>query len=60
MGRLFGEVPRLRPTMEALLAEIEAGRLRPVVARAFPFDRAADAHYYLHQRKNIGKIVLTT
>ena len=59
MGRLFGEVPRLRPMMDDLLAQMDAGRLRPVVARTFPLDRGADAHHYLHQRANVGKVVLT-
>ena len=36
-----------------------AGRLVPVVARSFPFDRAGDAHRYLAERRNIGKVVLT-
>jgi NADPH:quinone reductase-like Zn-dependent oxidoreductase len=31
---------------------------RPVVAAAIPFDRAADAHRLLSQRKNVGKVVL--
>jgi NADPH:quinone reductase-like Zn-dependent oxidoreductase len=31
----------------------------PVVSEAFPVERAADAHRYLGERKNIGKVVLT-
>jgi NADPH:quinone reductase-like Zn-dependent oxidoreductase len=31
----------------------------PVVAEAFPVGQAADAHRYLSERKNIGKVVLT-
>ncbi len=31
----------------------------PVVSEAFPVERAADAHRYLSERKNIGKVVLT-
>jgi NADPH:quinone reductase-like Zn-dependent oxidoreductase len=42
-----------------LLEDLGAGRLVPVVARAFPFDRAGDAHRFLAERRNIGKIVLT-
>ena len=34
-------------------------RSSPVVAEAFPFDRAADAHRFIQERKNIGKVVLT-
>jgi NADPH:quinone reductase-like Zn-dependent oxidoreductase len=28
------------------------------VDRAFPFDQAGDAHRYLEERRNIGKVVL--
>jgi NADPH:quinone reductase-like Zn-dependent oxidoreductase len=41
------------------LAEgLESGELSPVVAEAFPFDRAADAHRFIAERRNIGKVVL--
>jgi NADPH:quinone reductase-like Zn-dependent oxidoreductase len=38
---------------------IESGALRPVVAEAFPLERGADAHRFLAERRNIGKVVLT-
>jgi NADPH:quinone reductase-like Zn-dependent oxidoreductase len=41
-----------------LVEEIEAGELEPVVAEAFPFDRAGDAHTFIAERRNIGKVVL--
>jgi NADPH:quinone reductase-like Zn-dependent oxidoreductase len=28
------------------------------VAEAFSFDRAADAHRFIHERRNVGKVVL--
>ena len=37
---------------------LEKGELKPVVAEAFPFDRAADAHRFIAERRNIGKVVL--
>jgi NADPH:quinone reductase-like Zn-dependent oxidoreductase len=43
---------------EPLVADLEAGRLEPVVAEAFPFDRAGEAHEYIAQRRNVGKVVL--
>jgi hypothetical protein len=30
-----------------------------VVSEAFPFERAADAHRFIAERRNIGKVVLT-
>ena len=43
---------------EPLMADLEAGRLQPVVAEAFPFDRAGEAHEFIAQRRNVGKVVL--
>ncbi|MFQ5690057.1 MAG: NAD(P)H-quinone oxidoreductase [Gemmatimonadota bacterium] len=36
----------------------ETGELRPVVDRAFPLRRAADAHRYMETNRNLGKLVL--
>jgi NADPH:quinone reductase-like Zn-dependent oxidoreductase len=41
-----------------LIEELEQGELEPVVAKAFPFDRAGDAHRFIAERRNIGKVVL--
>jgi NADPH:quinone reductase-like Zn-dependent oxidoreductase len=43
---------------EPLMARFEGGELKPVVAEAFPFDRAPDAHRFIEERRNIGKVVL--
>ena len=45
--------------MQPLTDLMEQGVIDPVVAEAFPIERAADAHRYLSERKNIGKVVLT-
>ncbi|MGZ5337737.1 MAG: synaptic vesicle VAT-1 family membrane protein [Solirubrobacterales bacterium] len=50
--------PGLKRIIEPLTAEVAAGKLEPVVAEAFPFDRAGDAHQFIADRKNIGKVVL--
>jgi NADPH:quinone reductase-like Zn-dependent oxidoreductase len=44
--------------IEPLRAELESGAIDPVVAEAFPFDRAGDAHRFIGERQNIGKVVL--
>jgi len=44
--------------VEPLMADLQAGRLQPVVAEAFPFDRAGDAHKFIAERRNVGKVVL--
>ena len=43
---------------EPLMAGLEKGDLKPVVAEAFPFDRAPDAHRLIEERRNVGKVVL--
>jgi NADPH:quinone reductase-like Zn-dependent oxidoreductase len=44
--------------IEPLIPALRDGELKPVVAEAFPFDRAADAHRFIAERRNIGKVVL--
>jgi NADPH:quinone reductase-like Zn-dependent oxidoreductase len=45
-----------RTALTELLAD---GTIKPVVAEAFPFERAGDAHRFVSERKNVGKVVLT-
>jgi NADPH:quinone reductase-like Zn-dependent oxidoreductase len=41
------------------LAEwVEQGGIQPVVAKEFPLEEGAAAHRYLHERRNVGKVVL--
>jgi synaptic vesicle membrane protein VAT-1 len=42
-----------------LLSDLNRKQLMPVVARSYPFAQAGDAHRYLAERRNIGKVVLT-
>jgi NADPH:quinone reductase-like Zn-dependent oxidoreductase len=60
LGHLWGERRQLGGAIDLLLSEFGAGRLKPVVSRTFPLERAADAHRFLHRRGNIGKVLLTT
>lgn len=50
----------LRDRLERIYAMVVAGRVRPVLDRTFPLDRAGAvaAHEYLHGRQVIGKVVL--
>jgi NADPH:quinone reductase-like Zn-dependent oxidoreductase len=41
-----------------LIEQIEDGGLEPIVAEAFPFERAGDAHTFIAERRNVGKVVL--
>jgi synaptic vesicle membrane protein VAT-1 len=60
VGHLWDERRALQPLMDLLLTELSAGRLQPIVAKTFPLDRAGDAHRFIQNRANIGKVVLTT
>ncbi|HSS03621.1 MAG TPA: medium chain dehydrogenase/reductase family protein [Solirubrobacterales bacterium] len=44
--------------LDPLTEDLETGRLQPVVAEAFPFERAGDAHKFIAERRNVGKVVL--
>ena len=45
--------------LEPLRKWMDDGDIRPVVAEAFPLEKGADAHRFLQERKNVGKVVLT-
>jgi NADPH:quinone reductase-like Zn-dependent oxidoreductase len=49
-----------RQIMLGILAEVAAGKLKPVIAERFTLSGvgAAKAHHYIQDRKNIGKILL--
>jgi NADPH:quinone reductase-like Zn-dependent oxidoreductase len=44
--------------VEKLITYYREGAIRPVVAASFPFERAAEAHHYIQDRKNVGKVLL--
>jgi NADPH:quinone reductase-like Zn-dependent oxidoreductase len=54
VGTNLGSILELR----AILDQVLAGRLRPVVDRAFPLSQARAAVQYVLDRKNKGKVIL--
>lgn len=58
MGRLWSEKERTADWMKRLLALYQEGVLRPRVHARLPFSEAAEGHRILHERRNIGKVVL--
>jgi NADPH:quinone reductase-like Zn-dependent oxidoreductase len=58
MLRLWDSYGTLAPFTGALRELLDDGTIQPVVAEAFPFAQAAEAHRYLSERRNIGKVVL--
>jgi NADPH:quinone reductase-like Zn-dependent oxidoreductase len=59
MLRLWDAKQSLDEYIEPLRNWVEAGKLRPVVAKSFPLEQGPDAHRYMQERKNVGKVVLT-
>jgi len=60
LGHLWDHQDLLRDALGSIVSHIESGVFKPVVDKAFPLDRAGEAHAYLHAHKNFGKVVLTT
>jgi NADPH:quinone reductase-like Zn-dependent oxidoreductase len=52
----MGSAQRWRGPLQELLGD---GTIKPVVAQAFAFDQAPDAHRFITERRNVGKVVLT-
>jgi NADPH:quinone reductase-like Zn-dependent oxidoreductase len=48
----------IKRAIDPLAADLESGALEPLVAETFPFERAAEAHRFIHERRNVGKVVL--
>jgi NADPH:quinone reductase-like Zn-dependent oxidoreductase len=45
--------------VQPLTELLHDGTIQPIVAEAFSFDRAPDAHRFIADRRNVGKVVLT-
>ena len=60
MLRIWQDKGSMMEDYGAPLTELMAdGTIKPVVAEAFPLERGADAHRFMAERKNVGKVVLT-
>jgi NADPH:quinone reductase-like Zn-dependent oxidoreductase len=60
MLRWWDDRGSLEEFTNPLMELADQGVIDPVVAKAFPLEQATDAHRFIQQRKNIGKVVLTT
>ena len=50
---------RPEPAKAFILQGLASGALRPVIARAFPFERIVEAHRFPESNEQFGKIVVT-
>ncbi|HEV7363056.1 MAG TPA: medium chain dehydrogenase/reductase family protein [Solirubrobacteraceae bacterium] len=58
MLTLWDHAGTLEPWITPLHEMLDDGTIVPIVAEAFPFDRAPDAHRFIAERRNVGKVVL--
>ena len=58
LAHLWEEIDRVNGWMDALIGCWKRGEIAPVIAQSFPLEHAAEAHHFLQDRKNIGKVVL--
>ena len=59
MGQsILGSTMGRRDELEQILALMGEGRLKPVIDRVFPLAELADAHRYLEEGKQTGKIII--
>jgi NADPH:quinone reductase-like Zn-dependent oxidoreductase len=58
LGQLVHDVPRIRSSMQAVLALYEAGSIHPHIDSMFSFEKAGAAHKCMVDRLNKGKLVL--
>ncbi len=58
LGHLWGETTMLVGWLHRILDWYREGKVRPTVGASFALDRAAEAHHYIQDRKNLGKVVL--
>ena len=58
VGHLWHEQSMVNTWADQLLKWAESGQIRPVVDTTFAFEDAPDAHHYIQDRKNKGKVCL--
>ena len=58
LGHLWHCDDMIRDWSEQIFRWYAEGKIHPTVGKEFPLARAAEAHHYIQDRKNIGKVVL--
>ena len=60
LGHMWHESGMIEAWMQILLKGFADGWVRPHVDKTFPLAKAGEAQTYMEERKNTGKVVLTT
>jgi NADPH:quinone reductase-like Zn-dependent oxidoreductase len=60
LGHMWHETDMIAGWMDILMKGVADGWVRPHVDKSFPFAHAGEAQTYMEERKNTGKVVMTT
>jgi NADPH:quinone reductase-like Zn-dependent oxidoreductase len=58
IGHMWGIEEKIHPWLFAIMKGVEDGWVHPHVDSIFPLEKVAEAHSYIEERRNIGKVVL--
>ncbi len=58
IAHLWNEGMKVRRWMEAIIKGVNEGWIQPHVGKSFKFENVGEAHTYIEDRRNIGKVVL--
>ena len=58
LGMLMDRQELLQECMQKLMSYFQSGDINPHVDRVFPLNRVKDAHQYIMDRRNFGKVLL--
>ncbi|MDQ2936741.1 MAG: medium chain dehydrogenase/reductase family protein [Acidobacteriota bacterium] len=58
LGHMWHEPEKVSAWMKVIVEGVSEGWVRPFVDKAFHFEQAGQAHTYIEQRRNTGKVVL--
>jgi len=60
LGHMWHETDKIRSWFEALVRGVNEGWVQPHVDRTFPLAEGGAAQAYMEERRNTGKVILTT
>ena len=58
LARMWDQAEMMQPWMKQIVAWYDEALFRPKIDRTFLFGEVAEAHHYLQDRQNVGKVLL--
>ncbi|MGA3292829.1 MAG: zinc-binding dehydrogenase [Candidatus Acidiferrales bacterium] len=59
LGQVRARGALVRSELSEIVSLYAEGKVKPVIGKTFPLEEGAAAHQYIHDRKNIGKVILS-